>query len=378
MAFGADRVLARALGAGTAPHADPAHCRRQRLEGDGCRACVVACPVQAWWIDRGGGLRLQDIDCLSCGACASACPSQAIGVPAPDLRGATRAARERGAAVIACRIGPGTSESADAVVPCLAGLAPERLATLFLSHPGASWTLDASRCAGCRLGALRPTIAAHVAQAAAYAARLGVIVAVDVRDDPPPATRGWTRRELLRRARDGAADAAVRAIADEVPPRPAHDAPPYRAALLGAARSHEETSPGPDGRASDDSVLGAFFVGWDVAPACDGCAGAGRPRCVAACPWGAWRLSRGGALSHDAARCVGCGACADTCPAAALSPRAVSATAREGRVVRRRLEMHRCRGCAGPLPVGGDGLCANCRKRASLQPRPSGARPDAD
>lgn len=377
MAFDAARVLDRALGAGTAPQADPARCRRLRRGGDACRACVVVCPVQAWWIDPVGGLRLQDIDCLSCGACASACPSQAIGVPAPDLRGATRAARERGAAVIACRIGPGTSGSADAVVPCLAGLAPERLATLFLSYPGASWTLDASRCEGCRLGALRPTIAAHVAQAAAYAARLGAIVAADVREVPSPAVHGWTRRELLRRARDGAADAAVRAIADEVAPRLTHDVPPHRAALLGAARSHEERSPGPDGRASDDTVLGAFFVGWDVAPSCDGCAGVGRPRCVSACPWGAWRLSRDGALSHDVTRCVACGSCADACPAAALSPRPVSPTAREGRRVRRRLEMLRCRGCGRPRPAGGDGLCANCRKRASLRPRPTGARQDA-
>jgi ferredoxin len=356
-------------GATPTPRVRAAHCRRHRAGNAGCHACALVCPTEAFWVDAAGGLRLQEIDCVGCGACASVCPSQAIAF-AGDADGAVAEALRRGDAIVGCRHG---GAEGDVRVPCLAALHPELLAGLMLAFPERRLTLNVACCASCDIGRMLPLIEAQFDQASAYATLAGVTPRARLAGEAaasvaPPAL---SRRALFGALRQETAKLVTGAIAEAL----GGDAPaehlPHRAALLASVRRRVAER---DGEPVALPLLGAFYVDWDASDRCDGCAGvadANGPRCVAACPSGAWRMGRAGGravLSHDAARCTACGLCEEVCPRDALTAAPAPLAADAGRVAKRALPLARCRGCHAPIAAGGDGYCPNCRKRLGAWP----------
>jgi ferredoxin len=341
-----------------------ARCLRRR--GGGCNACVLACPAQAVWFDGGGRWRVDASACDACGACVSACPSQALDAPWLDLAGLRRAWRDAGSDGVT--LGCPASEAATVRVPCLAGLHPELLAGCLVRHPTTPVTLDVVGCEGCAKGALRGVIEAQALAAASYANLLGAeppLRLASERPPPDPPRQRFSRRELFRRARERGAGLVTTALAVTEATGHPGAALPHRTRLLAAARAHTRST----AAAPTLPVLGAFFVDWEVTAACAGCPDEGRPRCVRACPNGAWRVGGGAAtaaLSHDAASCSGCGACARACPHAALTPRPAPVTADAGRLPKRSIPRSRCRVCRRAA-AGEAGLCSNCRKRRQLE-----------
>ena len=364
------RAIDAVFGEDLVPRLRAARCVRRRRPDDGCRACLLACPHQALWFDADGTWRLHAAACDGCGACASACPSQAIDAPGIDCAALRRAWRDREVKTLGCHEG-----GADATIrlPCLAGLHPELLASALLGRPGTAVRLDLSACGGCVKGALRPVIEAQVRQAVAYVQRLGVapdvhIVAGTVRraGGGEGRARPISRRDLFRLAHDRGCELVARGLAAGADDAASGSALPHRAGLLAAARKHVAAAAD---HAEELPVLGAFFVDWQVADACDGCREADGPRCLSACPNGAWRLGSAGAdavLSHDAARCSGCGACRLACPRSALEPRPAALRADAGRLAKRTFALARCRLCRQRPTKAADGLCGNCRKRQHL------------
>lgn len=356
------RAVDAVLGEPLLPTLRTARCVRTRGD-DVCRACELACPHQAIWLDTRGTWHLDEGRCDGCGACASVCPSQAVDAPGIDGGALLRAWRDGERVTLGCarHDAPATVR-----VPCLAGLHPERLATLLLRFPDTPVVLDLSTCGGCPAGALRPSIEAHARQARDVAQRVGATCDVRVaRDAAPAAERILDRRSFFRVARERTTAFVASRMAEEDTDRTTATLP-HRAALLAAvrercARSGVEALPLP--------VSGAWFVDWDVCDACDGCSGAPRPHCVQACPNGAWRVASAGddgMLTHDAAACSGCGACQRACPRAALQPLPAPITADAGRLAKRRLARPRCRACRQARAIGGDGLCRHCRTRRDL------------
>lgn len=330
----------------------------------------MVCPTEAFWADAAGGLRLQEIDCVGCGACASVCPSQAI-EPAEDATDALAAALRRGDVIVGCRHG---GADGDVRMPCLAGLHPEALAGLLLAFPERRVSLNVSCCGTCDIGKLLPLIEAQFTQSTAYASlagsepRAALIGEAAVRSSVPAT---MSRRALFGVLGRETARLVTGAVAEALGPEASSEHLAHRAALLASVRWRLAER---EGEPVALPLLGAYYVDWDVRDRCDGCAGvadANGPRCVAACPSGAWRMGRAGGravLSHDAARCTACGLCEEVCPRAALSPRPAPLAADAGRLAKQGFPLARCRGCHAAIAGGGDGFCPNCRKRLGAWP----------
>ncbi len=107
------------------PEVNAARCVHSRMEQATCRACVDACPTQAWVIDD-AHLGIDTDRCDGCGLCATACPEGAI-----LERFTVRRYRVEGTGVaFAACAAAGVDGTDAAVLPCLHVLGPDALLRL--------------------------------------------------------------------------------------------------------------------------------------------------------------------------------------------------------------------------------------------------------
>lgn len=343
------------------PEITAVHCKRKRAGNRGCSACVLACRFSALQIDDSGALRYDAGACVGCGACLPVCPSQAIRLSEFGEHALVGALQKNDAVVVGCLHGKNPGSVA---VPCLSGLHPELLATLMLAFPKKTISLDISPCPGCDVGTLRGRIRAAAEQASAYVSLLGVkpnlVLATSGAEVQEAPDRGLSRRDFFGLLRNDTVKLAAGTVLDLMGTKNT-DRLAYRHMLLTAVRRQARMVGAEQLKLP---LLNAFYCDWEVDERCNACS-----RCVSACPTRALRNSQidgVAVLSHDVALCTACGLCAELCPQQAMTPLPAPITAAAGRVPKMELLLARCKKCRAKIQIGGDGLCDNCRKQATL------------
>lgn len=335
-------------------------CLRAIPGWEGCDACAQACSVSALAF-RGRDLRFAAA-CLGCGRCAAACPNEAIAVaafaPGPLPRGET--------VTVTCGRDP-EAKGAHAI-PCLAGLSAIGWLELVDRADRRLMVIDRGWCAACPAGtgAARPwsaALAGAIQQlgSARWSSSLMPVV-VERPLSPrlaralPVIGRQLARRAMLSRLAGPGPDldTARRVL------RVRAEAPRRRLEALARLAARSAAPPPP------------------VFPsvAAEGCAGHGV--CAAVCPTGALARSEGagrGILTFDAAQCLGCRRCAETCPEAAITV-GISGGISGGDASRARRTLAAqalsdCTRCGTTFTDGeGDDLCPRCRSAFALARSP--------
>ncbi len=299
----------------------------------GCRACVDACPQQAYrWVD--GRVAYDRATCEPCGICVTTCPTGAVTNPAAtpaQLEAQVRAlldpsigpAGPRGIAFVCSRGDAGVAAAGwyGLRVPCTAMVTATWLLAPLLLGAGAV-ALVPCAASGCPLG-FDGLSGATAAFAVELLGGLGAAERIRTRAQgqvPEP----WDRVPLddLFGPVGGAAMLTALAAASDMP-LPAVD--------------HERS---PVGVVTVDPV------------ACTLCG-----MCAAACPTGALTFQQGeqlAELSFDARRCTGCRQCVPRCPeraagAITLDRRVDPGALAAGRTVLSQSRAARCESCGGPI-----------------------------
>lgn len=324
------------------PEVDAERCVQTVCADSGCRACVDACPVQAWIMDD-DSLGIDTGRCDGCGLCVPACPEGAIG---PTYRPQTRLDRGALVAFAACSVtGLGDGEG---MVPCLHVFGSGELLAL---HRDGVRRLILARgdCDQCprgtvprldqRLHDLNRLLASRQQPVLRVVQRTPAEWHRHLHQETDPASGpALGRRDFFRRI----AVEAVQVTGDSEPS-------PFRP--VGAWLP-------PSAEGAAEAPLWPFVPVFR-ADQCDGC-----DACVRICPHGALLLESD-PLQYRVVpeHCTNCGLCRDVCPSAAIAIEPMAAL--DHPILP--LFTGRCQACGTPLhmPEGRareDGLCRICAK----------------
>lgn len=326
----------------TLPEIDGETCVYALLDSASCRACVEACPQQAWSLDD-ESLDIDTARCDGCGLCAPACPQGAIRHGYGPLR---RRWKTRPLAFAACEQAP-LPDSAP-TLPCLHALGLGDLLGLYregyrhLVQP----EVDCDSCprgAGPRLAHTLGQVNLMLASRDQPQMSLRVVSAQKWHEmlsstDAPVAGPRLGRRGFLRHALGTGIEEGLKA-AGVMEEQPGGFVPPGR--LLTPV--------------SDKDVLPC--VPEIDALRCSGC-----DACVRLCPHGAVTLEEGDEESHYAVlarNCTGCGICVDVCDRDAIAIQRWQAQRQRDLP----LSVQTCSGCNVPfhVPLGsGEADQAGC------------------
>ena len=276
------------------PTYTPEHCLVVTKKVGGCTICRDTCPHDAITINK--KVEIDDVDCTGCGLCVQACPSQAL---------ESKVSYQPGAPVKCSQV-KGSAQT----VQCLTRLHPSDL--LRLASTRGKVTLARGDCADCHIGAPKVLAALDslVEDAAALATfrgreidfRITETATLDATDNPDPVSRRELLRGGFRGMQRGAADALkpLDPGGDDDKTLPKEMQRHFR--LIERAQPQPETE-----------------VPWTLPRVHDGCIMC--PVCTNVCPTDAFERTfdppdeGGGATLHlHPERCMGCNACAASCP----------------------------------------------------------------
>lgn len=346
------------------PELQSTRCTRFRFRYSECRRCEQACPHDALRLsDEGVSISVEN--CRRCGLCVGACRTEAFGMPELAPMRLIEKAHGRPGFAIACS--PSGAE-ADAIVPCLGALGPALLA--YLVKQGTALTLNGSdHCAQCAQGSRgREQLALNIE----------AVESLRVADGDGR----WPDLSLARRDNASAAQADDRRAArrqffrrlsnpGEAVPR----SEPHLASTAAPLRAIRAARVVPSAQRDLLQMLGLAEAGMPLTahpsvpagdlrlePGCTGC-----EACARACPTGALQVRENDtawALGFDAAKCVACGVCVETCQPRVLHLReavAASAFAQREAVALKAVPKRRCTRCDRSFAVVSDSaLCDVC------------------
>lgn len=295
-------------------------CVHTRLPSASCRACIQACPLQAWTLDE-ETLWIEPSLCDGCGLCVPACPEGAI---RPDFRPQLEQT-ENGAVAFAICEHAGRGGADQGLMPCLHAIGLGALLDLY--SRGVDYLIAAcGHCDSCKRGSA-PRLGEHVQMLNRLLSSRGARQ-MGYRELPAGA---WQR--VLDRVSGLSSERRLgrRAFFRDVWRTPARrlsealddNAPPYRApaSLLPQA---------------DDEGLYPFVPSIDP-KRCDAC-----DACIRLCPHQALRLDETQSEYRlDASQCTGCGICLDVCERQALKLETEKTSVQKSLALRRL----RCRAC---------------------------------
>lgn len=305
---------------------EPRICAHESFGQTGCTRCLDVCGAQAIR-SAGRTIAVEPQLCQGCAACALACPTGALSVAEPRRDALWAAAKAKAAPGASLTVGP--APGAMVATPALAAFG-EELWLHALADGAAAVRLELEAAAPPETRALLTTRAAEVNAMCAAMGRAGAAVEID----------------------DGAVAAGP---ATPAPARAAHVSPPHDAQRkrdwLNAALARLEPEGGfapaplPAG-----APLGAIVVD---AAACVMCG-----ICAQTCPTAAIAYREADGVAHLAfaeGNCVQCGLCARLCPQSAIT-------------LQPRLAPSAIRGSLLPLNAAPLAACEGCGARFTPEP----------
>jgi Pyruvate/2-oxoacid:ferredoxin oxidoreductase delta subunit len=295
-------------------------CVHSRVELARCRACVDACPHQAWVIDE-ERLGIDAELCDGCGLCAPVCPEGAVLESWEPAR-----CRVDGELLAFAACSESEAPAGPGLMPCLHVLGVRRL--IGLHREGVRrLILSSADCTGCPRGGAAG-VAEGLAQLALLLAERGLPPLQPTWLDPTP----WGRSLAAARARHrppGVDRRAFFRLAVEMAAEGAAEL-----ASRGAQGAAEVVPPGrwiPRTQASQTAL---------AAPRIDEQRCSGCHACARLCPHEAIVLQPDG-YRLDPDGCTGCGICADACAEAAVAVERLTPSPQTFLP----LAKHRCRAC---------------------------------
>jgi len=320
-------------------------CVHALMEKATCRACVDACPRDAWVIDE-DMLGIDTGRCDACDLCVPVCPQGAIeGRFSPSFQ----ATDQGGAAFAACEYA-GVSSRREGVMPCLHALGISDL--LQLRRKGAGFLVTSrADCASCERGGAK--------RLEQWLEETNCLL--ESRGQSPLKHRDLDATTWLKTFRRIRALAAARTLDRRAFFRNAVKLPKER--LDAAVEDMTDVFLPPAMLLEGGSRDALYPCVPSIDPeCCNGC-----DACVRLCPQNAILLENkeqiGYAYSIHAEHCSGCGICIDVCEQNAVSLKFLSPTGTD----RIPLRDERCQDCGAEfhVPLGGadgEAVCWVCRK----------------